>query len=135
AKDSIALLREAGIQFTDFHEDTRKLIFYDHDQRIKMLFVKAVDVPTYVEKGAADIGIVGKDNILESQADIYELLDLQLGKCKFVVAGLKKQPIYISLIASRAIHKYLLAIRVCYLYRQFLCLPLLFLHRWAHRPP
>ncbi|HLR80843.1 MAG TPA: ATP phosphoribosyltransferase [Bacillota bacterium] len=96
AKDSIALLREAGIQFTDFHEDTRKLIFYDHDQRIKMLFVKAVDVPTYVEKGAADIGIVGKDNILESQADIYELLDLQLGKCKFVVAGLKKQPIRLT---------------------------------------
>ena len=96
AKDSIALLREAGIQFADFHEDTRKLIFYDNDRKIKMLFVKAVDVPTYVEKGAADLGIVGKDNILEAQTDTYELLDLQLGKCKFVVAGLKEQPIRLT---------------------------------------
>src|SRR5699024_992570 len=54
---------------------------------------------------------------------------------ELVAFSIRLQQIYISLIASRAIHKYLLAIRVCYLYRQFLCLPLLFLHRWAHRPP
>src|SRR5699024_917068 len=54
-----------------------------------MIYVKALDVTTYVEEGAADIGIVGRDNILEANADIYELLDLQLGKCKFVVASMK----------------------------------------------
>src|SRR5699024_630006 len=51
------------------------------------------DVTTYVEQGAADIGIVGKDNILEAEADLYELLDLKLGKCKFVAASLNPEPI------------------------------------------
>ncbi|WP_249871389.1 ATP phosphoribosyltransferase [Oceanobacillus saliphilus] len=87
AKSTIALLEKTGIHFHDFHEKSRKLVFYNDDQSIKLIFVKAIDVPTYVEKGAADIGIVGKDNILESQADVYELLDLKLGKCKFAVAG------------------------------------------------
>src|SRR5699024_2575438 len=59
------------------------------DKQIKMIYVKALDVTTYVEEGAADIGIVGRDNILEANADIYELLDLHLGKCKFVVASVK----------------------------------------------
>lgn len=87
AKSTIALLEKMNIEFEDFHEDSRKLIFYNNDKSIKLLFVKAVDVPTYVEKGAADLGIVGKDNILEAQADVYEMLDLQIGKCQFVVAG------------------------------------------------
>ncbi|MBP1968541.1 ATP phosphoribosyltransferase [Virgibacillus natechei] len=87
AKDTFKLLETAGIYFNDFHEKSRKLVFYNDDQSLKLIFVKAVDVPTYVEKGAADIGIVGKDNILEAQADVYEMLDLKLGKCKFVVAG------------------------------------------------
>lgn len=58
-----------------------------------MIYVKAVDVTTYVEQGAADIGIVGRDNILEAEADLYELLDLHLGKCRFVVASLKDIPL------------------------------------------
>ncbi|CDO04036.1 ATP phosphoribosyltransferase [Oceanobacillus picturae] len=87
ADSTIHLLKKIGIQFQDFHEDTRKLVFLSEDASIKLIFVKAVDVPTYVEKGAADIGIAGKDNILESQADVYELLDLKIGQCKFVVAG------------------------------------------------
>ena len=57
-----------------------------------MIYVKAVDVTTYVEQGAADIGIVGKDNILEAEADLYELLDLKLGVCRFVIASLKDFP-------------------------------------------
>ncbi|WP_337970469.1 ATP phosphoribosyltransferase, partial [Virgibacillus salexigens] len=65
----------------------RKLVFYNKKHTIKLIFVKAVDVPSYVEKGTADIGIAGKDNILESEADIYEILELQIGKCKFAVAG------------------------------------------------
>jgi ATP phosphoribosyltransferase len=91
AKSTIDLLEKTGIHFNDFHEKSRKLVFYNDDQTIKLIFVKAIDVPTYVDKGAADIGIVGKDNILESQADVYELLDLGIGKCKFAVAGKEEE--------------------------------------------
>src|SRR5699024_1866624 len=87
AKDSIKLLEKSGVYFDDFSNESRKLVFYDNTDRVKLIFVKAVDVPTYVENGAADIGIVGKDNIMEAQADIYEILDLKLGQCKFAVAG------------------------------------------------
>lgn len=87
AKATIELLNRANIYFPEFHEKTRKLIFYDTTQTIKMLFVKAVDVTTYVTTGAADLGIVGKDNILESEADVYEMLDLNIGQCQFVIAS------------------------------------------------
>lgn len=87
AKATIKLLAKANIHFPEFHADTRKLIFYDRERNIKMLFVKAIDVPTYVTTGAADIGIVGKDNILESEADVYEMLDLNIGNCQFVIAS------------------------------------------------
>ncbi|WP_047983149.1 ATP phosphoribosyltransferase [Ornithinibacillus californiensis] len=90
ATSTIKLLKKAGYCFEDFHEKSRKLVFYDTNQLVQLIFVKAVDVPTYVEKGAADVGIVGKDNILETAADIYEMLDLKEGKCKFVIAG--KEP-------------------------------------------
>ncbi|MBO1002350.1 ATP phosphoribosyltransferase [Pseudogracilibacillus auburnensis] len=89
AKESLRLMAKANITFPDFHEKSRKLVFYSEDQSIKMIYVKAVDVTTYVEQGAADIGIVGRDNILEAEADLYELLDLNLGKCRFVIASLK----------------------------------------------
>lgn len=93
AKDSLRLLQKANISFPDFDTKSRKLVFYNEDQTIKMIYVKAVDVTTYVEQGAADIGIVGRDNILEANADLYELLDLHLGKCRFVVASLKDIPL------------------------------------------
>ncbi|GAB3790999.1 ATP phosphoribosyltransferase [Virgibacillus kimchii] len=91
AESTIELLKSVHIHFPDFHEKSRKLIFYNDDRTIKLLFVKAVDVPTYVEKGAADIGIAGKDNILESKADVYEMLDLKIGRCQFVIAGKDKE--------------------------------------------
>ncbi|GAA0431332.1 ATP phosphoribosyltransferase [Lentibacillus halophilus] len=87
AEASINLLANAGIHFSHLNEDSRKLVFYDDDSMIRLIFVKAVDVPTYVENGAADVGIVGKDNIIEEQPDIYELLDLEFGQCHFAVAG------------------------------------------------
>ncbi|AUJ23733.1 ATP phosphoribosyltransferase [Virgibacillus dokdonensis] len=87
ADQSIHLLDSMGITFQQLTSSSRKLIFYNSDETIKLIFVKGVDVPTYVAKGAADIGIVGKDNILESQADVYEVLDLKIGTCKFAVAG------------------------------------------------
>lgn len=87
AEQAVTLLKEAGIHFPDFHSDTRKLIFHDESGLLQLIYVKAVDVPTYVEKGAADIGIVGKDNIAEARADVYEVMDLQFGACQFVLAG------------------------------------------------
>ncbi|HLS23784.1 MAG TPA: ATP phosphoribosyltransferase [Pseudogracilibacillus sp.] len=93
AQDSIELLKRAGIHFPDFDEKSRKLVFYSEDEKIKMIYVKAVDVTTYVEQGAADLGIAGKDNILESGADLYELLDLKIGICKFSVASLHRTSI------------------------------------------
>ena len=73
--------------FSDFHDKSRKLVIFDDENKVKLIFVKAVDVPTYVEKGAADIGIVGKDTIMEDPVDVYELMDLGIGKCHLAVAG------------------------------------------------
>ncbi len=69
---------------------SRKLIFTDESKKVKYIFVKPADVITYVEKGVADLGIVGKDIILEEEKDVYEILDLDYGKCYFAVAGLKE---------------------------------------------
>ncbi|SFB05084.1 ATP phosphoribosyltransferase catalytic subunit [Lentibacillus halodurans] len=93
AKESINLLAKTGIYFADVSNDSRKLVFHDSVNKVKLIFVKAVDVPTYVEKGAADLGIVGKDNIMEARADVYEILDLKLGQCKFAVAGFNGDPL------------------------------------------
>src|SRR5690625_1135669 len=91
AKDSLALLEQAGITFPDFDEKSRKLVFYSQDGKVKMIYVKAIDGTTEVEQGAGDVGIVGKDNILEADADLYELLDLKLGICKFSIASLDEK--------------------------------------------
>ena len=72
-------------------EDSRKLVFNNRNKKINFIFVKPCDVVTYVEKGVADLGIVGKDTILEDNKDIYEVLDLDFGKCRFVVAGFEDQ--------------------------------------------
>ncbi|MDP0493176.1 MAG: ATP phosphoribosyltransferase, partial [Fusobacterium sp. JB021] len=72
----------------------RKLIFKDEKNKINYIYVKPSDVITYVEKGVADLGIAGKDNILESNTDVYEVLDLKFGKCKFSIASIKEQKIY-----------------------------------------
>ncbi|MCP8616111.1 ATP phosphoribosyltransferase [Salirhabdus salicampi] len=87
AKKAIEILNEVDIHFSDLTTDSRKLIFDDNDHKVKVILVKADDVATYVEKGAADIGIVGKDTLMEAKADVYEVLDLGFGKCKFSVAA------------------------------------------------
>lgn len=87
ADRAMALLEHANIRFSEHTEESRKLVIYDDEKTIQLIFVKAVDVPTYVEKGAADVGIVGKDIIMEDPRDVYELLDLKIGICKLAVAG------------------------------------------------
>lgn len=74
--------------------NSRKLIFKDEDKKISFVYVKPSDVVTYVQNGVADLGIAGKDVILESDNDVYEILDLGFGKCKFAVAGVKGEKIY-----------------------------------------
>ncbi|MFH5881719.1 ATP phosphoribosyltransferase [Liberiplasma polymorphum] len=83
-----ALIRLRCVGYADVVKtSSRKLIFIDEVKKIRYMVVKPIDVITYVEQGVADIGIIGRDNILEEQADLYELLDLGFGKCKFSIAG------------------------------------------------
>lgn len=74
-------------------KSSRKLIFEDEKNGLKFIYVKSSDVVTYVENGVADLGIVGKDMILENPSDVYELYDLKFGNCVFAVAGIKGEDI------------------------------------------
>lgn len=85
--ETIRLFRKLNINFPDYHPGSRKLIFKNDERDLAIVLVKASDVPTYVEKGAADIGVVGKDTLLESRANVYEMVDLGYGACRFAVAG------------------------------------------------
>ena len=88
AKKTLTYLEKIGIEMEEMKDpDTRKLIFVNEDLKIKMFLSKASDVPTYVEYGAADIGVVGKDTILEEGRKLYEVMDLGFGKCKMCVCG------------------------------------------------
>jgi ATP phosphoribosyltransferase catalytic subunit (EC 2.4.2.17) len=90
AELSIGLLEGAGLDCSELRENSRKLIFADKKNRVKFFLAKPADVPVYVEYGAADIGIVGKDTLLEEGRDLYEVLDLGFGKCRMCVAGPKE---------------------------------------------
>ncbi len=87
ANKTIDRLKEIGYIFPDYAKDSRKLIFTDTTDTIEFFLVKSPDVGTYVEKGAADIGIVGRDVLLEHPANVYELLNLNIGLCRMCVAG------------------------------------------------
>ena len=88
AKTTLSYLEQIGIEMEEMKDpDTRKLIFVNEDLKIKMFLSKASDVPTYVEYGAADIGVVGKDTILEEGRKLYEVMDLGFGKCRMCVCG------------------------------------------------
>ncbi len=87
AELSVEIFERLGFEVAELKTKTRKLIFTDEKNKFKFILVKASDVPVYVEYGAADIGIVGKDTLLESGKDVYEILDLGFGKCKMAVAG------------------------------------------------
>lgn len=83
------LLAEAGYRANEDYNDTRKLVVENPEAGVRYFLVKPSDVAIYVEHGAADIGIVGKDILAESDADVYELLDTGMGKCRMCVAGPK----------------------------------------------
>lgn len=88
AKKTLALLEQIGITCEEMKDpDTRKLIFVNEELKMKFFLSKATDVPTYVEYGAADIGVVGKDTILEEGRNLYEVMDLGFGKCRMCVCG------------------------------------------------
>lgn len=86
---TLSRLQRAGYVCTESIEDSRRLEFMCKDGTTKFLIVRASDVPTYVEYGAADAGVVGKDVLLEQDRDVYEPLDLKFGGCRIAVAALK----------------------------------------------
>ena len=88
AKKTLGILEKIGITCEEMKDpDTRKLIFVNEELKLKFFLAKASDVPTYVEYGAADFGVVGKDTILEEGRKLYEVIDLGLAKCRMCVAG------------------------------------------------
>ena len=93
-KDAMKIFEEAGFGVDELKDKGRKLVFKDTKENIKYFLVKANDAVTYVEHGAADLAIVGKDTILEKGENYYEILDLGIGKCKFIVATLPDANIF-----------------------------------------
>ena len=91
AKQTLALLEQMGITCKEMKDkDSRKLIFVNKELKLKFFLAKGADVPTDVEYGAADIGVVGKDTILEEHRKVHEVLDLKFGNCRMCVCGPKE---------------------------------------------
>lgn len=85
-KETYKLFKAAGFDFSDLLHDDRKLLYEDPDTKLRFMILRNQDVPTYVEYGAADMGIAGKDVLIEQAKDLYEPLDLGIGACRMVVA-------------------------------------------------
>ncbi len=94
---AIDMFESIGIDCLKIKNAKRKLILSDEKSKIKFFLAKPADVPTYVEYGAADIGIVGKDTLMEEGRDLYEVLDLGFAQCKMVVAG---SPLHVGKLDS-----------------------------------
>ncbi|HZG13525.1 MAG TPA: ATP phosphoribosyltransferase [Candidatus Bathyarchaeia archaeon] len=87
-EEAVGFLQQAGMNVTGELKESRKLIIPVEGTNLQFILAKPTDVPTYVEYGVADVGVVGKDVLLEEERDIYELLDLRIGYCRMMVAGL-----------------------------------------------
>lgn len=87
AEKAVELLEKCGVDCRNILEPTRKLVLSDKSGGYEFIFVKPTDVPTYVEYGVADMGICGKDTLLEEDKNVYELLDLHFAPCKLCIAG------------------------------------------------
>ncbi len=85
-KPTVKLLEAVGFNCEQLKGESRQLLFEVPEQAVRYIICRPTDIPTYVEYGAADFGLVGKDTIVEQQKDVYELLDLKYGGCRFVVA-------------------------------------------------
>ncbi|MCI9069218.1 ATP phosphoribosyltransferase [Clostridium sp.] len=93
-KDAVKIFEKAGFGIEELKDKGRKLVFEDTKEEIRYFLVKANDAVTYVEHGVADIAIVGKDTLLEKGENYYEVLDLGIGKCKFIVATMPDTNIF-----------------------------------------
>lgn len=91
ADKALEILKQCGIECDELNNPTRKLILKDNSGLYNFILVKPTDVPTYVEYGVADIGVCGKDTLLEEEKNIYELLDLGFAKCRLCIAGYKQK--------------------------------------------
>lgn len=87
-EESLVFLQQSGLNVTADLKESRKLIIPVEGAQLEFILAKPTDVPTYVEYGVADVGVVGKDVLLEEERDVYELLDLQIGYCRMMVAGM-----------------------------------------------
>ncbi|KSU83185.1 ATP phosphoribosyltransferase [Fictibacillus enclensis] len=93
-QEAVELLRQAGYPLPPEFEDSRKLIIEIEEAGMRFILAKPMDVPTYVEHGVADVGIAGKDVMLEEERDVYEVLDLKISDCYLAVAGLPEQKVH-----------------------------------------
>ncbi|MFT4417157.1 ATP phosphoribosyltransferase [Fredinandcohnia humi] len=103
-EDAVQLLQKAGYKLPPEFEDSRKLIIDVPEESFRFILAKPMDVTTYVEHGVADLGIAGKDVMLEEERDVYEVLDLQISKCYLAVAGLPD--VKITGVAPKVATKY-----------------------------
>ena len=91
--ETLPLLKEAGIELVDDVKKSRKLVFPTTDPDVRILVLRATDVPTYVQYGGADLGVTGKDVLMEHGGEgLYEPLDLNISRCRLMTAGLKGEP-------------------------------------------
>ena len=93
-EETMPLLQKAGIEALDDPETSRKLILDTNHEKIKLVIIRATDVPVYVQYGAADLGVTGKDVLMEHGGEgLYEMLDLHIAKCKLMTAGFADKPL------------------------------------------
>ena len=105
-QSTVELLEAIGCDCTAVREKGRKLILPVSDHRFEVVLAKAADVVTYVEHGVCDLGVVGKDTIMENGSGFYEVLDLGFGKCHFVLAGPKEKNFFSGYAAKTIASKY-----------------------------
>jgi ATP phosphoribosyltransferase len=106
ALQAVELFENIGINCSPVREGTRRLIIRDPGSMVEFILVKPKDVAKYVELGAVDMGVVGKDMLLEQQPDLYEVLDLGIGKCRMVVAGPEKPRVFLNRAVKVVATKY-----------------------------
>ena len=106
AEQAFGLLEQLGIDCYEPRNPGRQLVLWDRKNNMRFILVKPSDVPTYVDHGVADIGVVGKDTLLESGRPLYEVLDLTFGKCRLCIAGYAEQPHSATRATFRVATKY-----------------------------